>query len=196
MGGGTGDLHEEWQAWGAVTDHMQNSSSISGCPPAKSTPTRCSALPSHRKPRCRRGLQHLWSTTDSQASSPQSENCCELECDWRTRSTAQACCAQSGQRFTAASQRHSDCPRHTMKLHRMLWPSTSKDWSILAPTTQLEKPDKMLSRAAAVCPEERINSVSNVPQRDPTQFLTAIWVLALFPTSNFPLNHNTLCPSL
>lgn len=43
--GHTDDLHWKWRAHLTVTDHMQHSSSISGSPSAKSTPTMCSGLP-------------------------------------------------------------------------------------------------------------------------------------------------------
>lgn len=176
---------------------MQHSSSISGCPPAKSTPTMCSGLPSLRKTQERAAafVKYRW-----QPSILWEENCSKLKCDWKTRGVAQACCcAQSGQRFTAGSKLYCDHLRHTVKWVRMQWVSTTKAWSILAPTIYYElqrwkSHDKMLSRAAAVCPGERINSVSIAPQRDPTQFLTAIWILALFPVSNFPLIHNTPLP--
>lgn len=58
--------------------------------------------------------------------------------------------------------------------------------------TEMETPDKMLARAAAATsPGERINSVINVPQRDPRPFLRAIWILALFPVSNIPSSQHT-----
>lgn len=60
----------------------------------------------------------------------------------------------------------------------------------------MEKPDKMLSMAATMCSGERINSVSNVPQRDPTQFFYSHLTLGIVPCVKLPLIHSTLCPSL
>ncbi len=113
----------------------------------------------------------------------------------KTRDTAKAGCALSGRQHTAGSELCGDHLRNTTKWAGTPWLSSTKARSIIAPAVcelrRWEKPDKMLSRGAAMCPRERINSVSNVPQSDPTQFLTAIRMLASFPVSNF-LSSTTL----
>lgn len=124
------------------------------------------------------------------------------ECDWKTRHRTGMLCALSGLWYTAGSEPYGDHLRHTLKWARTPWLSATKAPSIFRShcprAAEMEKPDKMLSGAAAMCPGERINSVSNIPERDPTQFWAAIWILALFHVSNFlsSTNQNSLCPSL
>lgn len=156
-------------------------------PSAKSTPTMCSGVPSHWKPRHTTERQHLQSTTDSQVSSPVRENCSKLKCNLKSRTSAEAFCALSQQRETGGCELSNDHLRHTMKWMRI--PSATKGWSVLTITTygfqRWKGLIKKQCREAEMWPREGINCVNTDPQRNPTQFLTAIWTLALFPVLNF-----------
>lgn len=133
------------------------------------------------KPRHTSELQHLWSTTDSQVSSPERKNCSKLKCDWKIRGTAQAPCAPSGWQLEVSCMEI---------ICDILW---KPDPSYCPQVTKMGKQKSLgkCSHAAALCPGEIINSLSNVLRRDPTQFLTTIWALAWFPVLNFP-SHTTL----
>lgn len=77
--------------------------------------------------------------------------------------------------------------------------TVTKAWPIFTPTTFGQQRWKNLMKCceeAEMCPGEVINCVNNAPQRGSTQFLTAIWFLALFPALKLLFIHNSLCPSL
>lgn len=121
---------------------MQHSSFIIGCPPAKSTPTMCSGLPSQRKTKAQERtaafVKYHW-----QPSIPSERGICsklkkkKKTCDRKLEALRiqQASRALSGRQYTAGSKLYSNHLNPVVKWAKMVvWLSTTKARFILAPT--------------------------------------------------------------